>query len=600
MTIPRGSGGLSEAISASVGFMRRTLGHAGHFLSSVTRKPVRFYAIVLATASLPLGLFLILAHEILVRQTTGRLVTQSSQSGRIVGNILEQHLQESNVVLESFARRRDLTRDVSGRRWDRSSSHLTEALALRPDFASFSIYDPAGVLRATHPPAQKNIGSDFADQEWFAGMRARADSYVSAVYASSLTKDHGWVIALSMPIRDERGKVVGYLVGEQTLENVTRKIYGLTTSNTATISFIDQQGRTFGRERRAGKDIVTVFQAPREVLDHIRKPSVPKGGTILPVAGKDHLVAYSPVPSLRWGILIQVPMAALQPALWAYEKNILLLALVILVFILAGSGFVASLYRRIEHQKEELALRNAEIGRVSQRKSRFLANMSHELRTPLNAILGFTELLQESGRLESKALRWNEHVRNAGIHLLQLVNDILDLSKIEAGELELHKESFSIEGAVPEVTAVLSPLARAKKISPEVTIEADLWLHADRVRFKQILYNLMSNAIKFTPEGGTVGVDAHASGQAVVLSVRDTGVGIAEEDHAAIFDEFEQVGEVSFSGQGTGLGLTITKKLVEQHGGVISVASERGKGSLFTLTLPRGHNPHGNAIFRTA
>jgi signal transduction histidine kinase len=408
------------------------------------------------------------------------------------------------------------------------------------------------------------------------------DPYVSSLYQTDLGQADGWVVAIVVPLMAE-GKPSGYLVGEQNLENVTRKVYGLSSSNTNSISFMDQQNRIFGRK----DGTVTVLQAPPEVTEHIRNPSASQGGTILTVNGKRFLVAYSPITSLRWGILLQVPMAALQTALWNYEKNIVLLAAFTLVLLMAGSGFAASLYRQIDKQKDEVAVRNREIQQASHRKSRFLANMSHELRTPLNAILGFTELMHESSVLEGKQQRWNDHVRKAGLHLLHLVNDILDLSKIEAGELELHKESFSVAGTIPEVTSVLLPLAEAKHIQSQISVEEDLWLHADRTRFKQILYNLMSNAIKFTPEGGEVALRAFGVGRQVVVNVSDTGIGIAEEYFGLIFDEFEQVGDRAANGEGTGLGLTITKRLVEQHGGSISVASEHGKGSLFTCTLPR-------------
>jgi signal transduction histidine kinase/CheY-like chemotaxis protein len=238
---------------------------------------------------------------------------------------------------------------------------------------------------------------------------------------------------------------------------------------------------------------------------------------------------------------------------------------------------------------KELDLRNREVERATQLKSKFLASMSHELRTPLNAIVGFSDLLAEqtAGPLNDKQNRFVHHIKQGSAHLLQLINDILDLSKIEAGQLEFHCEPFQIAEALPEVLSTIRPLAMAKHITVQEKIESDLGVFADRVRFKQILYNLLSNAVKFTPKDGRIDIECHENGGAVCVSVADTGIGIRPEDQKLVFEEFRQV-EVSKGStqEGTGLGLAITKRLVEQQGGKISLESELGKGSRFSVTLP--------------
>ncbi|MCH8269458.1 MAG: response regulator, partial [Acidobacteria bacterium] len=239
---------------------------------------------------------------------------------------------------------------------------------------------------------------------------------------------------------------------------------------------------------------------------------------------------------------------------------------------------------------QELELRNREVERATQLKSQFLASMSHELRTPMNAILGFSGLLADGtgGPLNEKQARYVEHVRKGGQHLLELINDILDLSKIEAGQLELHPENFVLAEALSEVLSITKPLAMTKKIRVESSVGTGLRVYADRVRCKQILYNLLSNAIKFTPEGGEVWIEASAEGSFLRLSVRDTGIGIAPEEQETIFEEFHQVGTTTKGvKEGTGLGLAITRRLVEQHGGRIWVESQPGQGSRFSFTLPR-------------
>jgi PAS domain S-box-containing protein len=239
----------------------------------------------------------------------------------------------------------------------------------------------------------------------------------------------------------------------------------------------------------------------------------------------------------------------------------------------------------------ELELRNREVERGTQMKSKFLASMSHELRTPLNAIVGFSDLLSEetAGELNAKQKRFVNHIKQGSAHLLQLINDILDLSKIEAGQLELHCDYFRANDALPEVLSTIRPLAMAKNIQVEHHVDPDVTAYADRVRFKQILYNLLSNAVKFTPKGGRITIRCVEEWDFVLISVADTGIGIRLEDQAVIFEEFRQVeGGADSTQEGTGLGLAITKRLVEQQGGKISVESELGKGSQFTFRLPAG------------
>jgi len=249
--------------------------------------------------------------------------------------------------------------------------------------------------------------------------------------------------------------------------------------------------------------------------------------------------------------------------------------------------FIGELLRSERTSRAEAA----ESNHANLLKSQFLANMSHELRTPLNAIVGFSDLLAEgtAGGLNRKQQRFVNHIKQGSAHLLQLINDILDLSKIEAGQLELRSEHFLVTQALPEVLSSIRPLAMAKNIRVEQSIADGLRVFADRIRFKQILYNLLSNAVKFTPQAGHIEVVCDEAGDAVRISVTDTGVGIRREDQPIIFEEFRQITDPNSPAQtGTGLGLAITKRLVERQGGRISVESTPGVGSRFTFTLPGG------------
>jgi PAS domain S-box-containing protein len=230
-------------------------------------------------------------------------------------------------------------------------------------------------------------------------------------------------------------------------------------------------------------------------------------------------------------------------------------------------------------------------------KSQFLANMSHELRTPLNAIIGFSEILADKtfGDLNDRQLKYSNNILNSGRHLLQLINDILDLAKVEAGRVELMRNTFSVAKALSEVQTIVKTLANKKHIHLESEVAADLpSLFADEAKFKQVMYNLLSNAIKFTPDGGKVLVtaaiqSANDGNSSLQIAVTDTGIGIKLKDQERVFKEFEQVdSSYGRQQQGTGLGLALTKRLVEMHGGRIRVESEgvEGKGSTFTFLIP--------------
>jgi two-component system, NtrC family, sensor kinase len=242
----------------------------------------------------------------------------------------------------------------------------------------------------------------------------------------------------------------------------------------------------------------------------------------------------------------------------------------------------ARLFREIEDKSRQLEI-------ASQHKSEFLANMSHELRTPLNAIIGFSEVLAEGmfGEVNAKQAEYLADILESGRHLLSLINDILDLSKIEAGRMELEGATFHLPSVIENALTIIRERAQRHGITLGRTVDERLeMIHADERKVKQVLLNLLSNALKFTPEGGRIDVRAVLRDGSVEISVTDTGVGIAPEDQATVFEEFRQVGSAAKKVEGTGLGLAISRKFIELHGGKIWVESQVGKGSTFAFTLP--------------
>jgi signal transduction histidine kinase len=557
-------------------------------LGWIGRNPLRVYFVAIALAVVPLSFFLAAAHRMFTRQATSRLVQQGKRSGEMIGAQVQRHLSGTAILLESLTLRPDFAENWEHGKYAELSNALEHLHRLQAQFALLGVCDLEGNLRSASPHVTALINTGFSDRDWYKGVRRNWDPYVSSVYPARLPP-HAPLVTVAVPLRDAAGKPIGIVVASETLDAVTKEVYGLVSpENAGLIFFVDQKGQVFGQH---GDRV-----EPADLQPAVSSLGGPRESTSSEVRlnGRKYVIAYSPIPQFGWGVLIQVPESVTRAALWQYERPIALLGAIIILLALAAGALLAYLYgklrmneqrylRQIEKQNRQLEHDQREAENANQMKSRFLASMSHELRTPLNAILGFASLLQDSLSELPKQRRWADRVHEAGGHLLQLISDILDLSKIEAGRMDLQWQVFSANSAVPEVMAVLEPLITAKQIDVHIQIEPDLRVSADRVRFKQVLYNLLSNAVKFTPSGGTVRLRGQSHRQDAVFTVEDTGIGIAAEHQQRIFSEFNRLNSEA---EGTGLGLAISRKLVEQHGGTLGVESEIGRGSKFTFTVP--------------
>ncbi|MBI3463798.1 MAG: HAMP domain-containing protein [Planctomycetes bacterium] len=251
--------------------------------------------------------------------------------------------------------------------------------------------------------------------------------------------------------------------------------------------------------------------------------------------------------------------------------------------------------RELDRKVDELAQANMALHDMNKLKSEFMATMSHELRTPLNSVIGFSEVLSTSDRLSEKECRYAANIHRSGKMLLGLINDILDLAKIESGKMEVRTEEFSIRDVIEGLLTMIRPIAEEKSIQIETNVDPEIpVLYQDSGKLQQILYNLLSNAVKFTPEGGRVSVSVNVAATDLVLAVADTGVGIPPEDRDRIFEKFRQ-GSVVSQGtdpvhtrqySGTGLGLSIVRELCHMLGGEVTLESELGRGSTFKVRLP--------------
>lgn len=254
---------------------------------------------------------------------------------------------------------------------------------------------------------------------------------------------------------------------------------------------------------------------------------------------------------------------------------------------IGGRGAIEDQLRAMQEKlTNELRLRR-EMERAGRLRIDFLSDMSHELRTSLDTVIGFSELLAEElkGPLNQDQMRFVQHIHTDSMHLLNLFNEILDLSKIEAGRLQLRSETFEMSAAVEEVLSAVRSKSETKSIRMETRLDASLTLHADCLRFKQILFRLLSNAVKCTPERGKIRIAATHRNSFVEIAVTDTGIGIPRTEHESVFEVGTRPKGVR---EGTGLGLAITKALVEQHGGRIWIESKPRKGNRFAFTIPAG------------
>ena len=249
------------------------------------------------------------------------------------------------------------------------------------------------------------------------------------------------------------------------------------------------------------------------------------------------------------------------------------------------------LRRSYAELEDRIAAKTMDLQRANRHKSEFLANMSHELRTPLNAILGFADILgaQMAGPLSEEQREYVADIHASGLHLLALINDVLDVSRIEAGQLELERSDFDVAEVVEGAAALVRQRALQKglALSTHVAPDAHTW-HADARRFKQVVLNLLNNAVKFTPAGGSVALTAGVNAaEGLWVQVQDTGIGIAPADHATVFDEFRQVGaDAAGRAEGSGLGLALVQRLVAQHGGQVTLVSQLGQGATFRFNIP--------------
>ncbi len=472
-----------------------------------------------------------------------------------------------------------------------------------------SLPDGADIVPSAGAPDGR-VAKHYFTNDGFARTFAGTQPYLSHVYGLALrshpsrTTPAAPVLAVGWRITsvDSPGAVLGALVAELDLGSIGDTLAPLAASSDD-VYLLDKSGRLLLRLSHA------FTPDPEALRDLGAASSVARaiGGQRLreqgddPLGGGERLIASAPIPVVNLGTSVLDPtlvalamqrVEVVDRGLEPGTTQLRVLRLILVAILFVGTFLFANRTSEVLRQRRALSAANVALAEATAAKSKFLANMSHDLRTPLNAIIGFSDVLlgRMFGELNPKQQEYLEDILSSGKHQLSLVNDILDLSKVEAGKMELRPYDFDVVELIQGVHGMLQPLADQKALSFELALDPAIGsVHHDPARFKQILVNLLSNALKFTPQGGTVRTSARALADGwFAVDVTDTGIGIRPEDQAAIFEEFRQAdaGHASAT-PGTGLGLALVRHFAQLMGGDVTLVSAPGEGSTFTVRLPR-------------
>jgi len=515
--------------------------------------------------------------------------------------------------------------------------------------AGVLILDNHGIVVAAQADRSETLEANWSNREYFRQMlRLPKPAFSDIVADGPGGKD---VIVIAVPIKGDQGQFLGVIAGMFHVDSTTiSPLYdtfaGLNRRDGGNTYLVDGSGRVIYHSdtNRIGDDF-----SSQAVVQQVLMKEVDSSHT-RDADGWDMITSFAPVPTTNWGLVTQQGWSVITEPIRGYRMLFLGLLVggsllsISLAFLMTGrivkpiravsrgaeriangdfahtviaktgdeiqdlarqfnvmTSFLresyASLEQRVaertaalEHKSAELAVTNIRLEEATQHKSQFLANMSHELRTPLNSIIGYTKLMLDGleGEINEDQQEDLQTVYNNSQHLLDLINSLLDLSKIEAGKVVLTYETFTVPALLAEVIPIIEPLAAEKGLTLNHSVALDITsLYADKAKTKQVLINLLGNAVKFTDEG-SISLDVAEGDSEFVFSVVDTGIGIKEEDLEAIFDSFKQVGPSQIAGYaGTGLGLAVSKQFIEMQSGRIWAESERGKGSTLTFTLPK-------------
>ena len=458
-----------------------------------------------------------------------------------------------------------------------------ELTAGHTDIASAAAFGADGRLIARLPADPAVVGQDFSTRDYFRGAIASDGApFVSEAFASS-AQDHPVLVAVAAPVRSG-ATLVGVVNMTVLPSQLVRELDALSTQAGRELLLLDAHSQVVAS---------TAERTPLAAMSLAAAPTAT--ATTADVDGAPRTYVSAAVPSTSWTLYVLDDPAVVYAAQRGLLQEIGGPLFVALLGAAVLAAIVAIGYLLIRRERDRLALANLQLVELNttveaatRAKSDFLASMSHELRTPLNAVLGFSDVLREqlTDVLTERQGRYLDNIHAAGTHLLELINDVLDLSKVEAGRLGLRPEPIPLSELLEPVVAAAAQLAADREVAFDPAPLPVGIVYVDVARVRQVLLNLLSNAVKFTRAGGVVGLRVSVNGTTMRAEVTDTGIGIPPEERGRVFGMFERLHEGRSEATGTGLGLAISKRLVELHGGTIDFASEPGHGTRFWFVLP--------------
>lgn len=601
------------------------------------RKKWRIVMAGMLIATIPLANLALIIHYSMEGELKQQAIVRRQIFADTAAHLLEQRLEADLEFGRSYAARMNLLNAIENGDLIEADRHLRNMIETSHTIERAFIASPQGILMANFPSDPLVIGKNFSDRDWYQGVSKSGAPYVSAFYLRA-ARPVRYLFALAVPIRAIDKGIVGYLVMQPKANYVKEIIDRIRTGGTGLVYVVDRKGHLIYHPGFPG-DKISDFSSVR-IVAKVKQGSSGAEKTFDPVSKTEVVAAYHPIDKWGWGVVTQRPIDEVL-ALLRKVSRILYISTALMLLLTAFLSYrwalmldssqrlleerselekqisdrsvqlesanhelhsknveLYSMNEEFQAMNEELQQQQAEITEtnrklldVSRAKSDFLANMSHELRTPLNSVIGFSEVLLDEmfGGLNGKQKEYVANILESGRHLLALINDILDLSKVESGRMELELTTFSLKGLLDSALTIVREraLKHSLKLSCEIAPDAELTMEGDERKLKQILFNLLSNAVKFTEDGGSITIAARRKGELMEISVSDTGIGIRSEDLPRLFHEFSQL-ESAYTKEheGTGLGLALTRRLVELHGGTIRVESEVGSGSTFSFLIP--------------
>jgi signal transduction histidine kinase len=580
--------------------MRRDLQRAAEWLAS---NPLALVAVVALVVVVPILLLGESSGSDMQRRLRAERLALGTQAANRASDQIQTQLSLARQTLESLRTSTSLAAAVQLDDRGAAKAQAQAGFDLGSDMSAIDVANAAGSVLVTVNGSSGFSGgsaapsvASVADRDYFQLARS-GKTTIQGVTMEPLQLDHAVVIAVPILSSFSSQTIVGVLIGELSGSDLAGHLRSQ-LGPFEDLYIVDGNGRLVGRAAVPSATAVDLAGDP--IVQQLLRGTQVAGELRDPVTGTTRLLTSSPVSATGqpgWTVVAVQDTGGVEAETASVLADQRALRLALVAILLLGTFAFGRIAAGSVRQRRLLAValgqveaKSREVEAANRHKSEFLANMSHELRTPLNAIIGFSEVLSQQmfGAINPKQGEYLDDIQTSGQHLLSLINDILDLSKVEAGKMDLQLSRFSLAAALESVLLMVRERAAGRGIGLTTAIDPTIGqLEADERKVKQIVLNLLTNAVKFTPVGGKVTLEAARDGAGVVVAVKDTGVGIAPADQARVFEEFTQAsGAATPEQEGTGLGLTLSRKLVELHGGRIWVESELGKGSTFTFTLP--------------